>query len=111
MNRPEVKLDGIWGGDASYPGKPSCTGIGSCQRYHKTEPRRRPQSGAGAEGGRFTGSTEESGPMKPGNSVEGKTLRTRKIQRAVSSLGAPISSLGRGKPWTRGDSDAVEEST
>lgn len=32
----------------------------------------------GTEGGRFTGSTEESGPMKPGNSVEEKTLRIRK---------------------------------
>ena len=32
----------------------------------------------GTEGGRFTGSTDESGPMKPGNSVEEKTLRIRK---------------------------------
>ncbi len=32
----------------------------------------------GTEGGRFTGSTEESGPMKPGNSVEEKTLRIGK---------------------------------
>ena len=31
----------------------------------------------GAEGGRFTDSTEDSGPMKPGNSVEDKTLTTR----------------------------------
>ena len=31
----------------------------------------------GTEGGRFTGSTEDSGPMKPGNSVEDKTLTTR----------------------------------
>ena len=35
-----------------------------------------PEAAKGAEGGRFTGSTEESGPMKPGNRVEGKTLRT-----------------------------------
>ncbi len=33
---------------------------------------------AGTEGGRFAGSTDESGPMKPGNSVEEKTLRTGK---------------------------------
>jgi hypothetical protein len=32
----------------------------------------------GAEGGRFTGSTEDSGPVKPGNSVEDKTLTIRK---------------------------------
>ena len=32
----------------------------------------------GTEGGRFAGSTDESGPMKPGNSVEEKTLRIRK---------------------------------
>jgi len=34
------------------------------------------QSGTGAEGGRFTDSTEDSGPRKPGNSVEEKTLTT-----------------------------------
>ena len=33
---------------------------------------------AGTEGGRFAGSTDESGPMKPGNSVEEKTLRIGK---------------------------------
>ena len=32
----------------------------------------------GPEGGRFTGSTEDSGPMKPGNKVEDKTLTIRK---------------------------------
>jgi len=32
----------------------------------------------GIEGGRFTGSSEDSGPMKPGNSVEEKTLTIRK---------------------------------
>ena len=37
-----------------------------------------PEAGQGTEGGRFTGSTEDSGPMKPGNSVEDKTLPTRK---------------------------------
>ena len=31
------------------------------------------------EGGRVTGSTEDSGPMKPGNSVEDKTLTTRQV--------------------------------
>ena len=37
-----------------------------------------PEAGQGTEGGRFTGSTKDSGPMKPGNSVEGKTLTIRK---------------------------------
>ena len=35
---------------------------------------------AGAEGDRFTGSTEDSGPMKPGNSVEDKTLTTGEVK-------------------------------
>jgi hypothetical protein len=26
-NRTEVKLDGIWGGDTSYPGKPYCSDV------------------------------------------------------------------------------------
>ena len=37
-----------------------------------------PEAGQGTEGGRFTDSTDDSGPMKPGNSVEGKTLTTGK---------------------------------
>ena len=39
-----------------------------------------PEAGQGTEGGRFTGITEDSGPMKPGNSVEDKTLTTGKTQ-------------------------------
>ena len=38
-----------------------------------------PEAGQGTEGGRFTGCTDDSGPMKPGNSVEDKTLTTRKL--------------------------------
>lgn len=79
MNQTEVKLDGIWGGDASYPGKPSCTGIGSCRQYHKTDPIRRTRNGKGAEGGRFTGSTYNPGPEKPGNRVEDKILEIGKV--------------------------------
>ena len=33
-----------------------------------------PEAGQGTEGGRFTGSTDDSGPRKPGNRVEDKTL-------------------------------------
>jgi hypothetical protein len=36
-----------------------------------------PEAGQGAEGGRSTVSTDDSGPVKPGNSVEDKTLTTR----------------------------------
>ncbi len=35
----------------------------------------------GTEGGRFTGSTEDSRPEKPGNRVEDKTLRIREAKR------------------------------
>ena len=40
-----------------------------------------PEAGQGTEGGRFTDSTDNSGPMKPGNRVEDKTLTTGKIGR------------------------------
>jgi len=38
-----------------------------------------PEAGQGTEGGRFTGCTDDSGPMKPGNRVEDKTLTIRKL--------------------------------
>ena len=74
--RTDVKLDGIRGGGTTYPGKPSCSDTGGRQRCHKTEPSRRTRSGKGAEGGRFADSTDDSGPEKPGNRVEGKTPTT-----------------------------------
>ena len=40
-----------------------------------------PEAGQGTEGGRFTDSTEDSGPMKPGNRAEDKTLTTGKTER------------------------------
>ena len=89
MNRTEVKLDGIWGGGASYPGKPSCAGIDVAKGIIKPNRIGEPEAGQGTEGGslrraqpsRFTDSTDDSGPMKPGNSVEGKTLTTGKTER------------------------------
>jgi hypothetical protein len=61
----------------SYPGKPSCLW---CTKLREAPSNRlgsgAPVTGKGAEGGRSTGSTEDSGPMKPGNSVEEKTLTT-----------------------------------
>ena len=35
-----------------------------------------PEAGQGTEGGRFTGITDDSGPKKPGNRAEDKTLKT-----------------------------------
>ena len=43
----------------------------------KLKANRRTRSAFRTEGGRFTGSTYEAGPMKPGNSVEDKTLTTK----------------------------------
>ena len=37
-----------------------------------------PEAGQGTEGGRFTDSTNDLGPTKPGNRVEDKTLTIRK---------------------------------
>jgi hypothetical protein len=48
---------------------------------------RRTRSGEGAKGGRFTGSTDDSGPMKPGNRVEDKTLTIRKELDDKESFG------------------------
>lgn len=78
MNRTAVKSDAIQGGGVSYPGKPSCTGVEGC--YDAIKPNREgdPEAGQGAKGGRSAESTEDSGPMKPGNSVEDKTLKTDK---------------------------------
>ena len=39
-----------------------------------------PEAGQSTEGGRFTGITDDSGPKKPGNRAEGKTLKTRKVR-------------------------------
>jgi len=47
----------------------------------KLHPQRRPRGGEGAEGVRFTHSIEDSGPEKPGNGVEEKTLTTRETER------------------------------
>ena len=50
-----------------------------------------PEAGQGTEGGRFTDNTEDSGPMKPGNSVEGKTLTTGKTGRRKNvEAGEPV---------------------
>jgi len=50
---------------------------------------------------------EDSGPKKPGNRVEEKTLTTEKPERASSDV--PTAPSGRGKPWTKGEDDDVGE--
>ena len=89
-----MKPGGIQGGGASYPGKPSCPVVQGCllateNRIDEETPKR-----GGAEGGRFTGSTEDSGPMKPGNSVEEKTLTIRKGEINIPGL-ATLSASSR----------------
>ena len=90
VNRTEVKLDGICGGSAANLGKTSCAGIDCCQRYHIIKPNRicEPEAGQGTVGGslrldepsRFTGITDNSGPMITGSSVYDKALTTRKTE-------------------------------
>ncbi len=79
MNQTEVKLDGIWGGSASYQG--SLPVLVSIIAKGIIKPNRigEPEAGQGTEGGRFTGSTDDSGPTKPGNRAEDKTLKTWKL--------------------------------
>ena len=87
-------------------GSPTCPVIEIATDDRKTDSTRRPQSETRAAGGRFTGSTDESGPMKPGNSVEEKTLRIRKgearaghnqCRRADPKPDFPGNVTGRGK--------------
>ena len=59
-------------------GSPPDLTLKAARNVKKTKPIRRTRNGEGSEGGRSTGSTDDSEPMKPGNGVEDKTLRTRK---------------------------------
>jgi hypothetical protein len=45
VNRTEVKLDGIWGGSASYPGKPSCADIDVAKGIIKPNRTGEPEAG------------------------------------------------------------------
>jgi len=58
-------------------GSPPDLTLKAVRNVRKPIPIRRPRSGKGPEGGRFTDSTEDSGPVKPGNGVEDKTLMIR----------------------------------
>jgi hypothetical protein len=59
-------------------GSPPGLELNAAIDFRKPIPIRRPRSGKGPEGGRFADSTEDSGPMKPGDGVEDKILKTRK---------------------------------
>jgi len=61
-------------------------------------------------GGRSTNITDDSGPVKPGNRVEGKTLKTGEV-RKHQNPGVPIPLLEHGKSWTRDDGGGVDESS
>jgi hypothetical protein len=52
-----------------------------------------PEAGLGTEGDRSTDSTEDSGPKKPGNGVEDKTLTTRIYRGAVSTENPPLATV------------------
>jgi len=99
-----------------YPGKPSC----SAGWYGRRKPSRkgRPPRGEGAEGGRSADRTDDSGPVKPGNSVEDKTLTTEKQGSREGAARRPASGKTRaprstpsgcGKSRTKGEDDHVEE--
>ena len=48
-------------------------------------------------------------PLKPGNSVEEKTLTIRKGAINLSDLAVSTTSSRQGKPWTKGGSDGTKE--
>ena len=55
-----------------------------------------PEAAEGAEGGRFTGSTEDSGPRKPGNRAEDKTLTTgRRKRREGTTENPPLATVNK----------------
>jgi len=58
------------------PGSPPALEREAVASSIKPTRERRSRNEKGAEGGRSTGSTDDSGPEKPGNSVEEKTLQT-----------------------------------
>jgi hypothetical protein len=66
-----------------------------------------PEAVKGAKGGRFTDSTDDSEPVKPGNSVEDKTLTTGKMMTCYQARMLHMSSMKHGKLWTKSDSDAA----
>ena len=82
MNRTAVKLDGIQGGWCILPRETLLHwNPKGAKDFIKPNREGEPEAGQGAKGDRFTGSTEDSGPMKPGNRAEDKTLTTGRRKR------------------------------
>jgi hypothetical protein len=85
----------------SYPGKSSCPDSESFREESSNGPERgETLIGEGTEDGRSACSTKDSGPGKPGNRVEEKTLTTLHL-----GGGNPETSLDCGKTQTRGRGD------
>ncbi len=110
-DRSALKLDGIRGRVCVLPREALL--FWHPEGARKPSREGRSPSDKGAEGGRSTDSTEDSGPMKPGNSVEEKTLTTgeRRSKAASDNRASGVSPTGCGKPWTKGESgqrDRVE---
>jgi len=79
VKRTFVKSDGIQGGWCVLPSEAFlCWGANVVKDPIKPIREGKPEAVLGIEGGRSTGSTDDSGPMKPGNRAEDKTLKTRK---------------------------------
>jgi hypothetical protein len=90
----------------SYPGKSSCPGSKGFREESTNGPvEGETLSGKGTEDSRSACSTEDSGPEKPGNRVEEKTLTT-----PTKEGGNPEASLDCGKTQTRGRRDDQGES-
>ena len=82
MNRTGVKSDEIQGGWCILPREALLHwNPNGAKDFIKPNREDEPEAGQGAKGGRFTGSTDDSGPMKPGNRAEDKTLTTGRRKR------------------------------
>ena len=110
MNRTEVKQDGIWGGGAILPGEVLLFWLrlfpgGVIKRTREGET----LIGKGAEDDRSACSTEDSGPEKPGNRAEEKTL-TIQPRGGDSSVASPDcgKTQTKGRVTTRERRDRVE---
>jgi hypothetical protein len=96
VNRTAVKLDEIRGGWRILP-RETLLHWNPNGAKDSIKPNREgePEAGKGAKGGRFTGSTEDSGPMKPGDRAEDKTLTTGRRKRREGSEREPTAGDGQ----------------
>ena len=90
-----MKSDGIQGGWCVLPSEALlCWGSKVVGDPIKPNREGEPEAGLGTEGGRSTSSTEDSGPMTPGNRAEDKTLKTRKSIAANGDVANKIGTYG-----------------